>query len=1497
LRNQLSFPSKNTHKMVVQKDKDLRRDRRLCLALLISLVFGGWLAAAHLVGSGAAAKPSNLGRPLSLTADDFNADGVADLLCGYATTGGGAIVLPFGKLAPQAELSFAARVGQLALPLAPDFLATGDFDADGKIDLAAAARGEARLCWLRGNGQGGFSEPQTIKLPGSVTALRGGEINRADGLADLVVAVNSDAGARALVFEGAIGALQHEPEEFVLPVTAADLALGQLDEDGYYDLAIAAGHCLLIVHGRDRRLSLDQIRQAAVPPAVIDRTDWPSEIAALAVGDFNATAEPELALLSADGSVQMRGRKLDAAWHHYGDFPVSPAARRRLLSLRIGSSPREQLAVFDEAGRELQLLAGAAILQLAVGKWSVTGKLARLVFDSGVVAALPLRLNGDALSDLALLQDGAEQVTRLLTAPRATFIVSNTNDSGPGSLRQALLDANAAPGLDAIAFNISGTTTITPASALPEITDAVTLDGTLQPGFNGKPLVELNGSRIETPALVITASNCVVRGLVINRFRGGALRLAGGNNRIEGNFIGTDVTGTMALGNGGSDSGAVEIRSGSGNVVGGTVAAARNLISGNNRLALQLSGNALNTLVQGNFIGTDITGTSALPNALGALEVRVTGTIIGGTAAGARNLISGNGGQVTMGFSVDAAGPGNGVLLQGNYIGTDVTGTKAVPNNDDVVITSTSDHLIGGTTPAARNLISGNRNRAIVLFNSFPTNNRVQGNYIGTDVTGTQPLGNQGSAVSSVQTSTVVGGAAPGAGNLIAASFGSGVDLRGPNSQIQGNLIGTDVSGLKALPNGMGVSLSGSDSLLGGTEAATRNVIAGNRGEGVSIGSSRSKVQGNLIGVGADGQTPLGNSGNGLGISGSNNLIGGVEDGAPNRIAHNGGNGILQATVGAPGTNNAVRRNAIFNNGALGIDLNNDGGTPNDAGDGDTGSNNLQNYPLLTSATLSGGNLTLRGNFNSRPNATFTLEFFANQQCDPSGLGEGQVFSGSAEAITDANGNAAFNLTLAAPAVANQFITVTATDAQGNTSEFSPCVQANAAGLALTISAPTIAGIGSTLNYTFTITNSRNTPIENVTLSDELPAALSFTNCTATGSGVCGGTNNNRTISFATLPANSVVTAMLTARATCDVLSLATLSNTVRVSTTTPGVAPAQATASTRVTTRYVLEPAKLLVYSGGGFAFIEVKPPVNSTCPWTASSQSDFITVRQIRNFVPGNGDVTFSVTANPNATPRSGSVLVAGITVPVKQAGRIATVSAASYGSAAAAESIVSAFGLGLTTQTQSATGLPLPTTLGGLTVSVRDAAGFERFAPLFFVSPNQLNFQIPASTASGTAFLTVYNVDNVPLYEDPLADGMLQIAAVAPALFTADASGRGLAAAVALRVRADGSQSFEPVARFDSSQNRLVAVPIDLGPETDQVFLVLFGTGLRYRTAIEAVAARIGGVDAPVVFAGAQGQLAGVDQINLRLTRALSGRGEVEVALSVDGKAANAVRISIK
>ena len=243
-------------------------------------------------------------------------------------------------------------------------------------------------------------------------------------------------------------------------------------------------------------------------------------------------------------------------------------------------------------------------------------------------------------------------------------------------------------------------------------------------------------------------------------------------------------------------------------------------------------------------------------------------------------------------------------------------------------------------------------------------------------------------------------------------------------------------------------------------------------------------------------------------------------------------------------------------------------------------------------------------------------------------------------------------------------------------------------------------------------------------------------------------------------------------------------------------------------------------------------------------------------------------------------------------KSAAAVSTVSAASFdGAMLAPESIVSAFGVNLATATQSANIAPLPTTLAGTSVRIKDSLNTERLAPLFYVSPGQLNYLIPAGTSPGAAMVTVSSSDG------STATGTIQIANVAPSIFTANSSGNGVPAAAVLRVRANGSQVIEPVAEWNAALSRFVATPIDLGGENDQLYLLLFATGLRNRSSLTGVAVSFGGISGQVQYAGQQGDFVGLDQINVLLPRTLVGRGEVDLTLTADGKAANTVRLSFK
>ncbi|HBB95280.1 MAG TPA: hypothetical protein DC054_07795 [Blastocatellia bacterium] len=487
-------------------------------------------------------------------------------------------------------------------------------------------------------------------------------------------------------------------------------------------------------------------------------------------------------------------------------------------------------------------------------------------------------------------------------ASAKTITVTGTGDTiavdGVVTLREAITAANTNaasgdapagdPGLDVINFNIAGggVKTISPTSALPIITEPITINGYTQPGAspntlaigdNAILLIELNGvnAGASTFGLIINAVNCTVRGLVINRFSVYGVRIMSGmgNNLIAGNFIGLDPTGTIALGN---TSSGIGVNS-SDNAIGGSAPADRNVISGNHAPGI--------FIIDGNF----------------------------------GDVLSNN-------------------KIQGNYIGTNAAGTAALTNiTAGINIAGTDSNLVGGSNPGEGNLISGNSGEDGIRIGNSSTNTKVMGNLIGTKADGISPLGNgRGITLANTASSTIIGGTVAGSANIIAfSSFGNAVSVEKQNKQ---------------------------------------NAILGN-----SIFSNQS------IAI------------NGLGIDLSdNNGVGGV--------------------------------------------------TPNDPGDADTGGNDLQNFPVLTSVTPSGATTTVQGTLNSTANTQFRVEVFSNTVCDPSGFGEGQKFVAFANVTTDANGDAGFTQNIPTASLVGPVFTATATDPNGNTSEFSQCKTSAAGG-------------------------------------------------------------------------------------------------------------------------------------------------------------------------------------------------------------------------------------------------------------------------------------------------------------------------------------------------------------------------------------------------------------------------------------------------------------------
>lgn len=1005
-------------------------------------------------------------QPLTLAEGDFDEDGVPDLVSGYSFAGGGLLAVRLGNpdaIYPNTREAqnrkaadtftgapFLPEARLFAAPDPAEFIGVGDFDADGHLDVVAAEPGRTSLHLLAGDGRGRLRASTEIKLPGDVTALAVGEMNRADGLADVVVGIRDAAGPALLVFEWPEGALRGEPEKLDLDAEATALILGHLDEDFSMDAAAAVGDKVTVVHGRDRRLSLDSIRRSEVQPAKVDSILVAPGITLLAAGDFISDPATDLAVLGSDGTLRILLRDpKDGGWSEGEAVPLpgGPMSRgTRLVRARVSSLPHDDVIVVDDVDRRVLILGeddpGSGLHEGGLVTWAALD-----VLDEPA-AVLPMRLNADALSDLVVLTGTGAAVT--LTGPLSIFVVNSNNDANDGfcnaahcSLREAIIAANNLIGIDTINFAIgTGAKTITPASLLPTITGPVTIDGTTQPGFAGSPLIELNGTSYpgNADALIITFGSSTVRGFVINRFSSSAavtLR-TNGTNIIEGNFFGTNLAGTAAQPN----EWGIVIETND-NTIGGTTTASRNVISGNTHIGVFLPSSGLiqtGNVVRGNFIGTDVSGSVAIGNGLGIL-VNTDGNItIGGTTAGSGNVISGNAGNGGWGVRFSA---GTSSLVQGNFVGTNAAGTAGLGNAAEGIFLNGSACTIGGTVVGARNIVSGNAGIGVRL--NLGGTNQVQGNYIGTNAAGTGVIGNLDSGVSLDGGGAAVGGATPSARNLISGNGFDGVNVGGRGNLIQGNLIGTDVTGTLPLGNSVnGIRLAGGGGggghTVGGTDPGARNTISGNLGDGLEITSNGNQVQGNLIGTKTDGVSPLGNGAHGIELvfAADRNTIGG-SPGGTNRISFNGGSGVF-----CRGHQDTILSNSIVANNALGIDLSASGETgvtANDPLDVDGGGNGLQNYPVLTSAVAGGSSISVEGSLSSSANATFTLEFFSNSVCDPSsGYGEGQTFLGSALVTTNGVGTAGFTVSLSQTVSPGSFITSTATASDNSTSEFSKCI-------------------------------------------------------------------------------------------------------------------------------------------------------------------------------------------------------------------------------------------------------------------------------------------------------------------------------------------------------------------------------------------------------------------------------------------------------------------------
>jgi hypothetical protein len=548
----------------------------------------------------------------------------------------------------------------------------------------------------------------------------------------------------------------------------------------------------------------------------------------------------------------------------------------------------------------------------------------------------------------------------------AVTILSLPGPDGVTSLREAMCATNNNAGADTIQFDIPGCgsgCTIQPTIALPVLTDdETTIDGYTQDGaspatgaVSAMLLIEIDGSAIASNnGLNIASSGNEIRGLAINRFPLNGIAIGGSgatDNVIAGNHIGTDLGGSVDLGNG-LDGVFVGLGAHD-NIVGGDEPAERNVISGNdwNGVAIHGSDTMSNT-VKGNFIGVTADGLDGCANELHGVYVYggAHGTSIGGRTAGERNVISGNGKDGVRIYGSDTAGN----AVAGNYIGTDASGLAAIPNGESGISirNNARNNLIGGDNPERSNIISGNTSHGIHIDDAH-------------------------------------------------------------HIEIVGNFIGLGATGLTAVANGgAGIMLTGGarDNTIGGTATAYEgNLISGND-TGIWIqdtGTRANRVRGNIIGVAIDSR-PLGNTHDGVHLSfgAQNNTIG-----PSNAVVYNGDDGVGVDTPLALG--NTITHNVILGNSGLAIHLTN-------------GAHNGIAAPAITSVPEGPGDVT----GTACPGCT--VEVFASWLDDG-----GIIYLGSATA----DGGGDFALTIPALAYPFRYVSATATDATDGTSEFSEAVE------------------------------------------------------------------------------------------------------------------------------------------------------------------------------------------------------------------------------------------------------------------------------------------------------------------------------------------------------------------------------------------------------------------------------------------------------------------------
>ena len=885
--------------------------------------------------------------PRAMAAGDFDEDGLIDVAVALSDgrhgflillAGSPDVVYPSGPEArrrrakedidPRALPPFRVAGPGIDLPAPADLAGAGDFDNDGHLDLVVAAEGGRTLLLLKGDGRGGFADPVGRSLPGRLHRMVVGEMNHPDSLADIVVAVERRGQTEILVYEGPEGAWKAEPESVRRGGPITTLALGDLDGDFERDLVVGIDRGLEIVHGRDRKLSLGSGWRATVAASVLERRALDGTPRRAAIGRFGGATGPSLAFLMDDGTVRLAASGTLAA----SRIVARGRGGRLLVGARLGNATGDDLVTLEENGSTLRSLAGLDV---------------PLEFEP--LEALSLRLGPEAVESLVVLDgSGPDLLSILPPAAPTTYTVTTIADAGPGSLRDAILGANANAGADTIAFNISpnANLTIVPATPLPDVTDPVTIDATTQPGYPGTPIVEIDGSGPLPPGtngLVVRAGQSVVRGLVLRGFSGSGVLLDGaGHNIVEGNFIGVDHTGTAAIGN--LDAGVV-VRDSHLNTIGGTAAPARNVISGNAQAGVAIRGPSTfeaEHVSQGAAVAICDLCTVSMPITITDerliddvnVSVRLVHTFDSDLVL---TLVAPDNTRVVLSNRHGGGGDDyNGTLFDDGAatpiaFGIAPFGGSFVP---DEALSILNGRNLTGTWRLEVADVAGSDVGSLLSWSMTTEGetifgNVIAGNLIGTDVTGTRPLGNTKGVVIDQSPQNLVGGTLPGARNVIACgseqASGHGVEITGwparnaLHNTVQGNYIGTDITGTQRLPNlGSGVEISYADACqIGGTAAGARNLISANLQYGVHTQvSSFDRIQGNILGPDITGTVSLSRNGDvgSIGVIldyGTSNTVVGGSVAAARNLASGGVYGITTRGSSPTSFGNAILGNYV----------------------------------------------------------------------------------------------------------------------------------------------------------------------------------------------------------------------------------------------------------------------------------------------------------------------------------------------------------------------------------------------------------------------------------------------------------------------------------------------------------------------------------------------------------------------------------------------------------